>query len=186
MTPITVKKYPNRRLYDTEESRYVTQEELAEKIRGGVDVRVVDARTNEDLTQATLLQLIMESSAAKLLPVSVLSRLIRMKDDALAEFFGRHVATTLDLYLAFKQGAQSAMPFFPWGAMPFGQESPFARFIPRSMWDATPPPAPSPRSEAAPDVEAAPAAAEEVSALRQELDALKKEVRGFASKRRGK
>src|SRR5262245_46762004 len=59
-----VKKYTNRRLYDTEESRYITLEELAEKIRAGDDASVIDARTGEDLTQATLTQIIMESRGA--------------------------------------------------------------------------------------------------------------------------
>lgn len=179
MHTITVKKYPNRRLYDTDESRYVTQDELAAKIRGGQDVRVVDARTGEDLTQATLLQLIVESSAAKLLPVSVLSRLIRMQDDALAEFFGRHVATTLDLYLAFKQGAQSALPFFPWNALSFGGQGPFSRFTSQPAWE----PSPAPR-DPPPDDASAPA--EDVSALRQEVAALKREMREIAGKRRAR
>ena len=73
-----VKKYSNRRLYDTDESRYITLEELTEKIRAGADVRVVDAKTNEDLTQATLTQIILEGPAARLLPIPLLSQLIRI------------------------------------------------------------------------------------------------------------
>ena len=79
-----------RRLYDTGESRYITLEELSEKIRAGQDVRVVDAKTNEDLTQATLTQIIIESrGAARLLPPQLLTQLIRLGDDSLAEFFNR-------------------------------------------------------------------------------------------------
>lgn len=62
---ITIKKYSNRRLYDTSESRYVTLEELADKIRRGSDVRVIDAKTEEDLTQAILAQIIIESRGAR-------------------------------------------------------------------------------------------------------------------------
>ena len=66
-----IKKYGNRRLYDTGDSRYITLEELAAKIRGGTDVRVVDATDGTDLTQVTLTQLILESgSAARMLPVN--------------------------------------------------------------------------------------------------------------------
>lgn len=101
-----VKKYPNRRLYDTLESRYITLEELAEKIRAGADARVIDAKTDEDLTQQTLTQIILESrNAARLLPVPLLVQLVRMGDDALAEFFSRYVAWALEVYLATKQNA---------------------------------------------------------------------------------
>lgn len=88
-----VKKYGNRRLYDTEASRYITLEELSARIREGDDVDVIDAKTGQDLTQVTLAQIILESrGGAKLLPVPLLKQLVRMGDDALAEFFGRYVA----------------------------------------------------------------------------------------------
>jgi polyhydroxyalkanoate synthesis repressor PhaR len=56
---VLIKKYGNRRLYDTGDSRYVTLDELAAKIRTGVDLRVVDAQNGEDLTQATLTQIVL-------------------------------------------------------------------------------------------------------------------------------
>jgi len=69
-----VKKYGNRRLYDTEESRYVRLNEIAERIRAGADVQVVDARTGTDLTAPTLAQIIFEDrNAARLLPVPLLA-----------------------------------------------------------------------------------------------------------------
>ena len=101
-----VKKYSNRRLYDTEQSRYITQEELAEKIRLGAEIRVIDAATGDDLTQMTLAQIILESrGASRLLPVPLLVQLIRMGDDALAEFLGRYMSSALELYLHAKEGA---------------------------------------------------------------------------------
>ena len=80
-----IKKYPNRRLYDTEESRYITLDELTEKVRKGTDVTIVDAKSGQDLTQATLTQIILETPAARSLPVPLLRQLIRMQDDALGE-----------------------------------------------------------------------------------------------------
>src|SRR5205814_8063367 len=89
---VLIKKYGNRRLYDTEASRYITLDELAARVRGGSEVRVVDAKSQEDLTGATLTQLIMENrGASRLLPVSLLHQLIRLGDDSLAEFFSRYV-----------------------------------------------------------------------------------------------
>ena len=107
-----IKKYSNRRLYDTDESRYITLEELTEKIREGVDVRVVDAKTNEDLTQLTLTQIILEGPTAKLLPVPLLNQLIRMHDDSLAEFFSQYVTASLEMYLSAKHNAQNVSPTF--------------------------------------------------------------------------
>ena len=71
-----IKKYGNRRLYDTESSRYITLEELAGIIRRGEEVRVVDAKSGEDLTTATLAQIIIEGrGAARLLPLPLLVQL---------------------------------------------------------------------------------------------------------------
>ena len=103
-----VKKYSNRRLYDTSDSRYVTLEELAEKVRQGEDVRVVDAKTGEDLTAATLTQIIVEGrGAAKLLPVPLLTQLVRLGDSA---EFAASIKTQADKVAAFAQalGIKSA------------------------------------------------------------------------------
>jgi polyhydroxyalkanoate synthesis repressor PhaR len=87
---VLIKKYGNRRLYDTGDSRYITLDELAAKVRTGVDVRVVDAQNGEDLTQATLVQVVLEAgNAAKFLPVQLLTQMIRLSVVWLAEFFIR-------------------------------------------------------------------------------------------------
>jgi polyhydroxyalkanoate synthesis repressor PhaR len=179
--PMVVKKYGNRRLYDTEESRYVTLEEVAERIRRGDDVYVVDAKTGHDLTQVTLAQIILESrGAARLLPVPLLRQLIRMGDDALAEFFGRTLSWSLDFYLLAKKGAQ-VLPRGPFGVMPF--MNPFAALLTSSApWQQSAPAANGAPLEMEPpivDVEPEPersAQAEEIAALRRELDELKRVV----------
>ncbi|HTM21838.1 MAG TPA: polyhydroxyalkanoate synthesis regulator DNA-binding domain-containing protein [Kofleriaceae bacterium] len=156
MAAILIKKYGNRRLYDTAESRYITLDELSDKIRGGQDVRVVDAKTNEDLTQPTLTQIIIESrGAARLLPPQLLMQLIRLGDDALAEFFNRWVTNALDVYLQAKRGAQTVAAFNPFASMPFA-------------WNpyASPAPAPAP-----------PTPTDDVAELRREIEELKKSVR---------
>ncbi len=125
---MVIKKYGNRRLYDTDESRYITQEELAEKIRRGAEVRVVDARTGDDLTAVTLTQLIVESrDAVKLLPVPVLHQLIRLGDDGLAEFFGRYLQLALEAYLQLRSGAQVMAGYNPF-LIPLMQ-NPFGRMF---------------------------------------------------------
>lgn len=127
---ILIKRYSNRRLYDTDKSSYITMAELAERIRKGSEVRVVDAKTNEDLTQATLTQIIIEGrGAGRLLPIPLLIKLIRLGDDALAEFFGRYMSVSLELYLQLKRGAQAVQPYYPFATLPFDASSAFARML---------------------------------------------------------
>jgi polyhydroxyalkanoate synthesis repressor PhaR len=75
---VTIKKYANRRLYDTESSAYVTLDRLAQMIRDGRDFQVVDAKTGEDITHQVLTQIIVEEEArgTTMLPVNFLRQLI--------------------------------------------------------------------------------------------------------------
>jgi len=173
--PVVIKKYGNRRLYDTEASSYITMEELAEKIRGGTDVRVVDAKSSEDLTQSILTQIIVESrGAAKLLPVPLLTQMIRMGDDHLAEFLGQYMTAAMELYLRAKRGAEAVAPYNPFATLPFQATNAIARLFsaPMQAWGGRhdPPPAPPPARE------------DEVAALRREMEELKDVVRGTAKK----
>jgi polyhydroxyalkanoate synthesis repressor PhaR len=151
---VTIKKYGNRRLYDTETSRYVTLDELAERVRTGTNVRVEDAKTHEDLTQSTLAQIILESrGASSLLPVPLLVQLIRLGDDALADFFGRYVSAALEMYLQARHGMQAMQPFY----------NPFAAAM-------------GPGAFGMPAPAATPPAADDIATLRRELDELKRAV----------
>ena len=185
-----VKKYTNRRLYDTEESRYITLEELADKIRKGADAQVIDARTGEDLTQPTLTQIIMESrGAGRILPVPLLLQLIRLGDEALAEFLGLYVSQALESYLALKRGAQALSPYNPLANLPFAATNALARILMGGYPDGLPgaqgyppgyaPSAPAP-APAAHAQSAKPAAISkndtEMASLRRELDELKREI----------
>ncbi|MDX9720195.1 MAG: polyhydroxyalkanoate synthesis regulator DNA-binding domain-containing protein [Myxococcota bacterium] len=127
---VTIKKYSNRRLYDTSQSRYITQDELAEMIRAGAEPKVVDAKSGEDLTQATLTQIVMESrGASKHLSVPVLLQMIRMDAGALAEFLGQTVGWALQLYLSAIRGVAS-LPGM--GSLPFA--NPLASLMTWGPW----------------------------------------------------
>lgn len=156
---LVVKKYANRRLYDTEQSRYITQNELAEIIRGGRDVRVVDAKTDQDLTQETLVQMVLEGPSGHLLPVPLLFQLVRMGDDALADFFGRWMTWSLEMYFAMRNRAEQS--WNPFASVPFDVGNAFAR-----MFTPSPKPPLSPPAQESSDV----------SALRRELEDLKKRI----------
>ncbi len=140
-----IKKYSNRRLYDTEASRYITLEELAERIRAGWDVQVLDAQNGEDLTQATLAQIILEGrGVSQLFSVPVLNQLIRMQDDALAEFFGRYVSWALEVFGRARQASSVFTQWTPWLGNVLGQPGPAQTGWP--MWAPTPPAPQEPRA----------------------------------------
>lgn len=96
-----IKKYPNRRLYDTEESRYITLEEVRELVMRGVVFRVVDSQTEDDLTRAILLQIIMdqESGGKPLFTAAMLERFIRFYGDATQAAFSNFLDLSLDFYM---------------------------------------------------------------------------------------
>lgn len=128
--PRLIKKYPNRRLYDTTDSAYITLEELASRVKGGADVRIVDASTGEDLTQQTLAQMLFDGrGAARFLSVPLLTQLVRLGDDALADFLGRYVSTALELYLQSRRTAQALAPFNPFATLPFAATESLARLL---------------------------------------------------------
>ncbi len=175
-----VKKYSNRRLYDTEESRYITLEELAHAIRDGADVFIQDAKTGGDLTQATLAQVILESrGGGRLLPVPLLVQMIRMRDEALAEFLGRYMTWAMEMYLLAKQGTSTFFPLNPLARLPFSAGNALARMLMAGLpWPSVQAP-PAPASTPAPEPSPAPTplppagTADDVAQLRKELDELK-------------
>jgi polyhydroxyalkanoate synthesis repressor PhaR len=106
-----IKKYENRRLYDTSRSRYVNLEDVARMVRDGMDVQVVDAATGEDLTRVVLTQVIMEDAKGNSsgLPLDLLRRLIMASDRATHEFLSWYLTTVTDVY----HKAQAALHTHP-------------------------------------------------------------------------
>ncbi len=102
---ILIKKYANRRLYDTEKSTYVTLEQVAEMIREGRQVEVIDAKTREDVTAFILTQIILEAAKKRnaLLPAPLLHLIIQYGGNILQEFFDNHLQQTLNNYLIYKK-----------------------------------------------------------------------------------
>lgn len=102
---IILKKYSNRRLYDTHNSRYVTLEDVTGLIKSGNRVEIIDASTKEDVTAFILTQVILEEARKKniLLPEPVLHLIIQHGDGALSEFFDKYFQKTLQNYLEYKK-----------------------------------------------------------------------------------
>jgi polyhydroxyalkanoate synthesis repressor PhaR len=101
---IVLKKYANRRLYDTNQSTYVTLDEVAEMVREGRIVRAVDAKTKEDVTAFVLTQIVLEEARKKnaLLPVPLLHMIIRYGDNVLVDFFDKYLEQIVRNYLEYK------------------------------------------------------------------------------------
>ncbi len=110
-SPVIIRKYPNRRLYDTSARKYVNLEDLAAIIRGGVEVQVVDARTGEDLTRVILTQIIVEDAKGQTsgLPLELLRQLIVASDRAGQEFIMWYLKSAFDAYHKVQQTLESGL-----------------------------------------------------------------------------
>ena len=97
--PVTIKKYANRRLYNTGTSTYVTLEDLAALVKAGDDFVVYDAKTGEDITRSVLAQIIFEQEnkeGQNLLPIAFLRQLIRFYGDSMQMLVPRYLEVSID------------------------------------------------------------------------------------------
>ena len=108
---VTIKKYGNRRLYDTSTSQYINLEKIAALIRDGKEVRVVDAKTGEDLTRVTLTQIIVEDAKGGPtgLPLALLRQLIVASDRVGREFVMWYLNSAFSAYQKVQESLQSGL-----------------------------------------------------------------------------
>ncbi|HEX4694701.1 polyhydroxyalkanoate synthesis repressor PhaR [Sphingomonas sp.] len=126
--PVIVKKYANRRLYNTESSSYITLDHLAAMTRAGRDFKVVDAKTDEDITHNVLTQIIMEeeSRGQTMLPVNFLRQLIAMYGDSMQAMVPGYLEASMDSFRRNHEQFKTAVE----GAF---ANSPFAEIAKRNM-----------------------------------------------------
>jgi polyhydroxyalkanoate synthesis repressor PhaR len=131
---VVLKKYANRRLYDTQKSAFVSLSQVADLIKQGREIEIRDDRTGEDVTAFILTQIVLEEVKKKtlLLPVSLLSLLIRYGDSVLSEFFDKYLEQTLKNYLAYKSAMDDQ--FQKW--LELGQN--FSNLTQKAMTGMTP------------------------------------------------
>lgn len=121
--PRIIKKYPNRRLYDTEISSYVTLEDIRQLVQDGDAFEVQDAKTQQDLTRSVLLQIITEreEQGQPLLTTQLLSQLIRFYGDSLQGFMGSYLERSMQIFLdqqqQFRQQLNTLLGQSPWAVM---------------------------------------------------------------------
>jgi polyhydroxyalkanoate synthesis repressor PhaR len=108
---VLIRKYSDRRLYDTSSSRYVKLKDIARMVRDGIDVRVVDARSGRDLTHVVLTQIIVEDAREReiSLPLQLLTQLVRASDKATHDFLSWYLNGTLDLYKKAQDTVQTRL-----------------------------------------------------------------------------
>jgi polyhydroxyalkanoate synthesis repressor PhaR len=122
--PVVVKKYANRRLYNTESSSYITLETLAEMVRHGRDFIVYDAKTSEDITRSVLTQIIVEeeSKGRAMLPTGFLRQLIGFYGDSMQGLVPKYLEQTMANFAKQQQQVRAAMQKSMGGFFPFGME----------------------------------------------------------------
>ena len=145
---VVIKKYGNRRMYDTAGSRYVNLDDIAALVREGKDVKVVDAKTGQDLTRVTLTQIITEDAKDKPtgLPLELLRQLIIASDEVRQEFVMWYLKSAFDTYQKVQDTVQGRL-----GEVQSAILSPvdmMKKFL------GGPPPSPPAKSEAEPELDA--------------------------------
>ena len=123
--PITIKKYANRRLYNTATSSYVTLDHLCQMVKDGIDFVVFDAKTGEDITRSVLTQIIVEEESKggqNLLPINFLRQLISFYGDNLQFLLPRYLEQSMDAFALNQEQMRKYLQ------ESFGGMFPFSRF----------------------------------------------------------
>ena len=107
---VTIKKYANRRLYDTESSTYITLDRLAQMVREGREFHVVDAKSGDDITRQVLTQIIVEEEArgATMLPLNFLKQLIGLYGNSMQTFVPQYLEAAMDAFQRNQSAAREA------------------------------------------------------------------------------
>jgi polyhydroxyalkanoate synthesis repressor PhaR len=183
---VVIKKYANRRLYNTQSSTYVTLEHLSEMVKEGVDFVVYDAKTNEDITRQVLTQIIFEAenSGQNLLPIQFLRQLIQLYGAQVQTLVPSYLEMSLDAFARQQDRLRDQLGSgftnsFPGGSL-FGEQvrqnmALFDRamkmFTPFAYGRSdTPTPAPAAQSE------------ESIHDLKQRMDAMQRQLESLAKK----
>jgi polyhydroxyalkanoate synthesis repressor PhaR len=193
---VVIKKYANRRLYNTASSSYVTLEHLSEMVKQNIDFVVYDAKTNEDITRSVLTQIIFEEESQQgqsLLPIQFLRQLIGFYGNSMQAFLPSYLELSLASFTQQQERMRSqfqALGHTP-GAGVFDEQvrqnlALFDRamkmFSPFAYAKADEPAAPPPRTESAPPP--APGASDEaLVALRKQMAEMQAQIEKLANKR---
>lgn len=202
--PVVIKKYANRRLYNTQTSAYVTLDHLAQMVKDGTEFEVHDARTGEDITRAVLTQIIVEEEAkgGRLLPLQFLRQLIGFYGDSLQTLVPGYLEMSMDSFsknqdamrakfadafggrLGFKEFEQLTRQNLQMFDQAMRAFSPFAQ--PGTPPREAPPSQPQGKANGAAEPASSSAASrdEEIRALKDQLAAMQKAIADLAQPRK--
>lgn len=184
--PVVIKKYANRRLYNTASSSYVTLDHLSEMVRDGVDFVVQDAKSGEDITRSVLTQIIFEqeSKGQSMLPVQFLRRLIRFYGDQMQGFLPPYLEMSMESFAKAQEQMRENM------SRTFGAATPMAAFeeqaqrnmqlFQQAMKVWAPFAVPGAAAAAAPTEEES--KDEQLAELRRQMEAMQKQLDAMARK----
>lgn len=204
--PVTIKKYANRRLYNTATSSYVTLDHLCQMVKDGVEFQVYDAKTGDDITHAVLTQIIVEeeSKGQNLLPIGFLRMLISFYGDSLQWVLPKYLEHSMSSFSRNQDSMRSHMDNTFGGIFPFGSNleemgkqnmamldsamrmfSPFGAEGPANRNSGASPGAPhssasSGAPSGAPKSETPPASDPVVSAMKEQIDNLQHQIEAMA------
>lgn len=197
--PVTIKKYANRRLYNTSTSTYVTLDHLSQMVKEGTDFEVFDAKTGEDITRQVLTHIIVEEESKggqTLLPIGFLRHLISFYGDSLQSVVPNYLEHTMQSFAQNQDQMRNYMNEAMGGLSPFGQLedvgkknmamfenamkmfAPFYQGVPGQTQaptndtSTTPSPAPAPQAKEE--------EAEKLDDLRAKLEAMQKQLDGLS------
>lgn len=187
--PVIIKKYANRRLYNTAKSTYVTLDHLAEMVRDGVDFVVRDAKSSEDITRSVLTQIIFEAEAkgASMLPTNFLRRIISLYGDSLQSVVPGYLEASMETFTSNQEKMRDQMKAM-FGANPAMENFEAMtrknmEFFQQAMTMFTPfggkPTAGAPKEEAAPEQDTR---SDELSTLKDQLAEMQSQLNKLARK----
>jgi len=174
--PVIIKKYANRRLYNTSSSSYITLEDLARMTREGIDFQVLDAKTGADITHQILTQIIMEEEAngtEQMLPISFLRQLIAMYGNSMQAFMPHYLEASMDNFRANQRKLQDMFKH-SMGGDTFAKMAETNMAMLKAAANAF-----MPQAQGAPDADKAESAKSqdsELSELRQQMAAIQKKL----------
>jgi polyhydroxyalkanoate synthesis repressor PhaR len=178
-----VKKYANRRLYNTESSSYITLDNLADMVRQGRDFVVYDAKTGEDITRSVLTQIIVEeeSRGRNLLPTSFLRQLIGFYGDSLQSLVPSYLEAAMGSFHRQQEQMRRALQqtmggFFPPGFEEMGRQNLAMMERAMSLFNPFGRPAETPGAAPAPTAAPAEDTAADIRALREQVEDLKRQL----------
>ena len=197
--PITIKKYANRRLYNTATSSYVTLDHLCQMVKDGIDFVVFDAKTSEDITRSVLTQIIVEEESKggqNLLPINFLRQLISFYGDNLQFLLPRYLEQSMDSFALNQEQMRKYLQESFGGMFPFSRFEELGKqnmaFLEQAMRMWNPFKAATDKAaadkaaseQAAGGASAAKPAAENLDTLKAQMDALQRQLEALTRQKK--